>query len=69
MDQLKAGIHGDIQAVVRSAEDQFARMGMMGGAGSTKVLCLSEQNCGCHSVHSSYLLSSILPADSWKKSR
>ena len=34
MDQLKAGIHGDIQAMVRSAENKFARMGVMGGAGT-----------------------------------
>ena len=34
IEQLKIGIHGDIQIIALSAEDKCARVGVMGGAGT-----------------------------------
>ena len=34
IEQLKIGIHGDIQTIALSAEDKCARVGVMGGAGT-----------------------------------
>ena len=46
VDQLKAGIHGNIQTMVRSEEEKFAREGVMGcaGTGSTSKAKVSVKD-------------------------